>query len=88
MNLLQPNIPAVLTTLAIFAALLAAVGWFIWRVVRRITAPPPREPRERERLVEIAERVEQLAEETRRLDEAQRFTTAVLVERHNVRDES
>ena len=84
MDLPQPEYPLMLATLAAILSPLAVLSWLAVRLLRRprrldLTA----EDRlgEQERLAELAGRIESVAADTQRLDEAQRFTTALLTER-------
>lgn len=82
-DLLAPSLSLIITTLLVFLSPVVAVGWLIVRLVRRNRPLDQgvngRHPQQ-ERLVELEERIEAVAAETRRLDEAQRFTTAILTQ--------
>lgn len=81
MNLLQPDYPLMLATLAAVLIPVAVLSWVVVRLLRRMRLPESlaaERAHERERLAEFAERLEEVADETRRLGEAQRFTTALL----------
>lgn len=87
MNLLQPDYSLMLATLAAFVVPLAIVAWIAVRLLRRTREPrahPEARAGEQERLVALAERIESVAEDTRRLEEAQRFTTELLAARAGV----
>ena len=85
MNLLQPDYSLIVTTLVAFFGPLLVLGWLVVRASRRRSASRAEAAaelalRQQVRLVELAERIETVAEDARRLDDAQRFTTALLAE--------
>ena len=91
MDLLQPNYWLMIATLAIVVGVVVgaalSVRWILRQAFRGRRSDGA-EALARESVVRLSERVEDIADETRRLAEGQRFFEQVLTDRKEIRDQS
>ena len=84
MDLLQPNYWLMIGTLAAVTGVVGGAAWSVRWILRQVVRGRRSEgdaALARESVLRLSERVEDIAEETRRLADGQRFTEQVLTDR-------